>query len=108
MRLFVLSLLVASTLSASQAKQTFTGVITDSLCAKGDHSGMRMGSNDAECTEACVSAHDAAYVLYDGKDVYALSDQQMPVKFAGQHVRVVGSLDGKTKTIRVESIAAAR
>jgi Protein of unknown function (DUF5818) len=46
-------------------------------------------------------------VLYDGKDIYTLSDQQAPEKFAGQKVTVVGALDANTKTIKVESITAA-
>ena len=54
------------------------------MCANADHSQMRMGPTDAECTIACVSAHGAMYVLYDGKDVYTLSDQQTPEKFAGK------------------------
>ena len=108
MRPLLLSLLAVSVLSAGQAKQTLTGVITDSLCATGDHSGMRMGSNDGECTRACVGAHGAAYVLFDGKEAYGLSDQKTPEKFAGQKVRVTGTLDAKTRTIQVESIAAAR
>ena len=33
---------------------------------------MRMGPTDAACTIACISAHGATYVLYDGKDVYTL------------------------------------
>ncbi|PYQ73720.1 MAG: hypothetical protein DMG01_22010 [Acidobacteria bacterium] len=37
-----------------------------------------MGPTDAECTIACISAHGATYVLYDGKEVYTLSDQRMP------------------------------
>ena len=53
-------------------------------------------------------AHGASYVLYDGKDIYTLSDQQAPEKFAGQKVTVVGALDANTKTIKVESITAAR
>jgi hypothetical protein len=93
---------------APPATQMFTGTITDSMCAKADHSQMRMGPTDAECTVACVSAHGATYVLYDGKDVYALSNQQMPEKFAAQKVRVVGTLDAKTKTIHVDSITAAK
>jgi hypothetical protein len=68
----------------AQGKRTFIGVITDSMCPLGDHSHMRMGSNDAECTIACVMAHDAQYVLYDGKEVYTLSDQKSPEKFAGK------------------------
>ena len=69
---------------------------------------MRMGSTDAECTLACVSAHGADLVLYDGKEVYTLSDQQTPEKFAGKKVAVTGTLDTKTKTIRVDSITAAK
>jgi len=105
--LFVMLGFVAA-LSAAPAKQTFTGTITDDRCAKADHSGMRMGPNDAECTKACVALHGASYVLYDGKSAYVLSDQKLPEKFAGQKVRVVGTLDAKTKGIRVESIAAAK
>ena len=41
------------------------------------------------------------YVLYDGKNVYTLSDQQRPGKFAGRRVKIVGTLDAKTKTICV-------
>jgi hypothetical protein len=103
-----LSLLVVAALSAGQDKQVFTGVITDNMCAKGGHAQMRMGPTDADCTRACVSAHDAKYVLYDGKEVYTLSDQKTPDKFAGQKVRVAGRLDAKTKTIQVDSITAAQ
>jgi hypothetical protein len=98
-----------ATLSGAQAKRTFTGSITDSMCANtAGHSSMRMGPTDADCTKACVTAHGATYVLYNGTDVYELSDQQTPEKFAGQKVRVTGTLDAKTRTIRVDSIAAAR
>jgi hypothetical protein len=69
---------------------------------------MRMGPTDAECTLACVDVHGAAYVLLVGKDVYALSDQRTPEKFAGQKVKVVGALNAKTRTIQVDSIGAAK
>jgi hypothetical protein len=90
------------------AKQTFTGVVTDSMCSDGDHSQMRMGPTDAECTKACVDIHGAMYVLYDGKQTYTLSDQKAPEKLAGRRVTVTGTLDAKTKTIRVDSIAPAK
>lgn len=108
MKPLLTSLLVIASLSAGQSAPTFTGVITDSECATGDHSRMRMGSDDAECARACVSAHGASFVLYTGKEVYALSDQQTPDKFAGQKVTVTGTLDAKTKTIQVKTITAAR
>jgi hypothetical protein len=105
----LLSILLAlAALSAAPRKQTFIGVITDSMCGNAGHAAMRMGPTDAECTIACIDAHGAAYVLYDGKNVFMLSDQQLPVKFAGHRVKVVGTLDAKTKTIVVESMTAAK
>ena len=106
MKPLLATLLVVAALSAGQRPQTFTGTITDSECAIRGHASMRMGPTDAECTRLCVMLHSASYVLYDGKDVYTLSDQETPEQFAAQKVRVVGTLDPKTKTIKVESIIA--
>jgi hypothetical protein len=93
-------LVVASSLRCTApSEQEFTGTITDSMCAEADHSRMRMGSTSAECTIACIDAHGARYVLYDGKDTYNLSDQQRPEKFAGRKVTITGTLDARTKTI---------
>ncbi len=108
MKLLIVTLLAAASLSAAQGKQTFTGTITDNMCARADHSQMQMGPTDADCTRECIRAHGAMYVLYDGKDAYTLSDQQTPGKFAAKKVQVVGTLDAKTKTIKVESITATK
>ena len=107
MTLLIVSLLALAALQAAPAKRTFTGTITDSMCAN-DHKSMRMGPTDAECTVACISEHGATYVLYDGKDVYALSDQRMPEKFAGQKVAVRGTRSVKARTIQVDSIIATK
>ncbi len=104
----IVSLLAIAVLAAAPGTQTFTGTITDSMCANADHSPMRMGPTDAECTVACVSAHGATYVLYDGKEAYTLSDQRTPEEFAAQKVTVIGTLDAVTKTIQVDSITAAK
>ena len=103
------AILVAASLSGqAQGKRTFTGIVTDEMCPLGTHSHMRMGPTDAECTKACVVSHGAAYVLFDGKSAYILSDQKTPEQYAAQKVRVTGTLDAKTKTIRVESIAPVK
>jgi hypothetical protein len=104
MKLLLFSLLAIAALTAAPEKQTFTGVITDSMCARGDHSKMQMGPTDAECTIACIREHGATYVLYDGKHAYDLSDQQTPEKFAGQRVTITGILDAKTMIIKVNTI----
>ena len=108
MKYLFAGVLVLATLAPAQRQQTFNGVITDDMCAKADHSQMRMGPTDAECAKACVVGHGAAYVLYDGKDVYRLSDQRAPEEFAGQKVVVTGTLDAETRTIQVASIASAK
>ena len=108
MKQLILVLLAVATTSAAPDKQTFTGKITDDMCAMAGHSRMNMGPTDAACTIACVASHGAAYVLYDGKNVYVLSDQKTPEKLAGQNVRVTGTLNAKTKTIQVDSMTAMK
>jgi hypothetical protein len=105
--LLIVSALGVASLSAAQST-SFVGVITDDMCAKDGHATMRMGPTDAECTTACIAAHGADYVLADGKQVYTLSDQKTPEKFAGKRVRVTGKLDAKTKAIQVQSITLAQ
>jgi hypothetical protein len=108
MKRIAVSAVLLATLAVPQGKQKFTGTITDSMCETSDHSRMKMGPTDGECTVACVQAHGALYVLYDGKEVYTLSDQQTPEKFAGKKVTVTGTLDAKAKKIQVESMVAAK
>jgi hypothetical protein len=88
-------------------KQTFTGIITDSMCETADHKAMKMG-NDPKCVVECVKGMGGKYALYDGKTTYILSDQKTPAKLAAKKVTVTGTLDEKTKTITVDSITAAK
>lgn len=108
MRRATVLLLAVVGLAAAQDDRTFTGVITDDMCATGDHAPMGMGDTDAECVKACIEAHGASYVLYDGTSAYPLSDQRRPEAFAGQRVQVVGTLDEQTHTIQVRAITAAK
>ncbi len=102
------SILFAGALAASAAsQQTFSGVITDSMCGK-NHAAMNI-SPDSKCVLECVK-HDKSfkYALFDGKNVYVLSDQKTPERFAGQKVNVTGSLHEKTRILKVDSISAAK
>jgi cytidylate kinase len=78
--------------------RTFTGVITDTICAG-------KVSMDAQCAKRCVRlGKDVKYALYDGGDVYVLSDQAGAERYAAQRVQVRGVLDASAKTLRVASI----
>jgi hypothetical protein len=97
----------AALMFAAPAAQKYTGTITDDMCAKADHKDMNMGS-DEKCVDDCIKKMKGKYMLYDGKDTWALSDQKAPAKFAAKKVTVTGTLDEKTKTIKVDKIEAAK
>jgi hypothetical protein len=105
-------LLVLSAVGLASAKD-FSGEIMDSACAKmGSHEGMMKGHpgiKDAKgCTLGCVK-NGAKFVLYDesSKTVYQLDDQDKPMQFAGDKVKVMGTLDKATNTIHVTDIKGA-
>jgi 3-methyladenine DNA glycosylase AlkD len=107
MKKTALSILFAAALAAADKPQTFTGVITDTMC-KLDHKHMNMGP-DAECVRGCVkSSQEYKYALHNGRKMYVLSDQQTPEKFAAQRVKITGTLYPKTGIIKVEKIEAAK
>lgn len=89
--------------------ETLTGVITDTECGP-DHAPMLakgdMGSDDHECTLACVRK-GATFGFVDESNArfYQLDDQETPAPLAGRKVRVAGRVQGDT--ILVKSITAA-
>ena len=93
----------AALVFAAAAPKTYTGVITDTMCGK-DHAMMNI-KPDSKCVTDCVKS-GSKYALLEGSNVYELSDQKTPEKFAGQKVKVTGTLDGQT--IQVKSISAAK
>jgi hypothetical protein len=92
----MITLLLALTLA-----ETFTGTITDTMC--GAKHTMMKDQPDDKCIKMCVKG-SSDYALFDGQNVFKLSDQTKPAKFAAQKVRVTGKLDEKTKTIKLTSI----
>ena len=97
--------LVLLSVFALGAPQTFTGIVTDTMCGK---KHMIAGKSDAECTRECMkSKGDWTYGLVVGDKVYALSgDAKQFDALAGQRVKVTGELAG-TK-ITVKTIAPAK
>ncbi len=99
-------------LKGSKGARTFTGEIMDSPCAAmGTHDKMikeEKAKDAKECTISCVKM-GGKYVLYNAarRTTYQLDDQEKPKEFAGQKVKVTGTYDSKTKTIRVQNIEAA-
>jgi hypothetical protein len=91
---------------------SYTGEIMDSKCAEqGSHNQVmtKEGIKTAkDCTLWCIK-DSSKFVLYtaDPKTYYNLDDQDKPQEYAGEKVTIVGTYDGPTKTIHIQSIIVA-
>jgi len=86
----------------------FTGTVSDSECGL-DHARMKAQHrlpNDLVCTRECCEKYKQDYVLADhtAGDVYQLDDQKAVRRFANRVVRILGTLDAESGTIRVTRI----
>jgi len=90
-------------LGIAAGAETFTGVITDTMC--GAKHTMMKNQPDDSCVKMCTKG-SSEYALFDGKNVSKLSDQKSPARFAAQRVKVTGTYDEKSKTIKVASMEA--
>lgn len=97
-------LAVALALSAACAAETYTGVITDTMCGAKAHTMMK-GHTDPECVHMCVKG-PYVYALVNGATVMKLSNQKTPAQYAAQKVKVTGTYDAKSNTIKVTSMEA--
>ena len=99
MKTIWLTITLAAVVMAAAA-ETFTGVITDTMCGA-NHNMMKNHPAD-QCVKMCAKGQ-YSYALYDGTNLLKLSDQKTPAKFAAQKVKVTGTLDQKNNTIKVSS-----
>jgi hypothetical protein len=120
MKYLMVLLLMASSLAwASDKLEVFTGEIADSSCAYNVHSLSRShkemlkskewGNNAADCTRRCVQKFGSSYVLVHGDNVYRLEQQNLAEPFAGQQVKIEGTLEGTDDlTIHIAKIEPAK
>lgn len=84
----------------SAEKKTLEGTIADAMCGL-EHK--MAGASAAECTHMCVGK-GSKYALVSGGAVYELEGKADDLKnFAGQKVKLSGTVDGKK--IQVESVS---
>ena len=99
---FCFSMLLTITLMivtavASAAPQSFTGVLSDSMCGA---KHMIPGKTDTECTRECVKAN-SKYALVVDQKVYALAGSlDGAPSLAGKRVQVTGEKSGDTITVK--------
>ena len=97
-------------------EKTFRGEIADTQCALNVHSlsqshkemmGMKPEiKTDADCARFCVKERGGRFVLQSKDKVYKLDAQVLAEPWAGQKVKLTGTLDSKTNMITVDKIEA--
>ena len=100
--------------TSGAGETTFEGEIADSQCAMGVHSLNRShkemiemghaGSTAEDCARYCVHSRGGRYVLLTKHDVFKLDNQEWAEKYAGQKVKLTGTLDSKTNIIQVNTM----
>jgi len=99
---FVALILAAPNVFA-QAKQTITGTVTDSMCGARH---MMKNKTAAECTRECVK-EGSDFALASGGKIYTLKgDKAQFDKYAGQAVKIKGTIAGADLT--VDSISPSK
>jgi Protein of unknown function (DUF5818) len=98
--------------------QIFHGEIGDTQCAFNVHSMTRshtemlkskkMGGTPGACASYCVQYLGGDFVLSSKNEVYRLDNQEKVHLFAGQKVKITGTLEPKSKTIHVLGIEPAQ
>ena len=116
LKVIVFLLATVALATADSVKSAFYGEISDSQCAMNVHSLSRslkemtakktMGTDRASCARACI-VRGGEWVLRSEDEIYRLKNQIGIQEFAGQTVKVVGTLDAKTNTIDNASIEIA-
>ncbi|HXY01388.1 MAG TPA: DUF5818 domain-containing protein [Candidatus Limnocylindrales bacterium] len=99
-------------------EKTFRGEIADTQCALNVHSlskshkemiAMQHGlATNADCARFCVKERGGKFVLQSNGKVYRLDKPEEAEPFAGQQVKILGTLDPKTNTITVRSITPVK
>jgi hypothetical protein len=87
--------LALGTMGLMGADQSWTGTISDSMC------GASHGTTPAKaCTTGCIKK-GAKYVVVVGDKVYSIANQDAPglAKYAGDSVKVSGTMSGDTITV---------
>ena len=83
--------------TASAFAETFTGTVSDAMCAKNDVA--KAGTpGHADCAKKCIGMGSPA-VLVVGDKVYKISNPDKLTAFAGKKVTVDGTLAADTLTV---------
>jgi hypothetical protein len=100
--------------AGDEKPQTFRGQIADTQCALNIHSLTRShaemlkskatGGTEGSCATYCVRYLGGDFVLSSKGEVYRLDSQEKAREFAGQRVKITGTLEPKSRIIHLIEI----
>ena len=95
-KLFALTAL-AATFTATAFAETYTGVVSDAMCAK--NPAKASAASHADCAKKCIQDGEKA-VLIVGDKVYTVTNPDVLVPHAGDKVTVDASMKNNALTIK--------
>jgi hypothetical protein len=104
----ILICIATAEVAALQPQQTWTGLISDSMCKLHHESGAEgQTTTDPDCTRDCVKG-GSKYVLVVGETAHLIANQdhRQLAEYAGMRVVVTGT--AKEDAIEVSKIETAR
>lgn len=96
-KLAALSALALALTAGSAFAESFTGVVSDAMCAK--NPAKASSPAHAACAEKCIKGGSPA-VLIVGETVYQVSNPDTLNAFAGKKVKVDGTLTNGVLTVK--------
>lgn len=96
-KLAAVATLVLTFSAASAFAQSFTGWVSDAMCAK--NPAQVSNASHAACARKCIDGGSPAVLVVNGK-VYPVSNPEALKKYAGEKVTVDGTLHDGTLTVR--------
>jgi hypothetical protein len=97
-KLVALTALVLSFAATGAFAETFTGYVSDAMCAADPH---KVSSADhAACAQKCIKGGEKPVLVVDSKTVYTITNPQILVPHAGEKVTVEASVKGSALTIK--------
>lgn len=96
-RIAALATLALTFTAASAFAQSYTGWVSDAMCAKNP---TKVSSADhADCAKKCIEGGSPAVLVVDGK-VYQVSNPDKLKDYAGQKITVDATMDNGALTIK--------
>lgn len=95
-KLAVVTAFALSLMAASAVAESFTGVVSDAMCAK--NPAKASSPSHAACAKKCIQGGSPA-VLIVGSRVYPVSNADVLNPYAGQKITLDGTLKDGTLTV---------